>query len=164
VGAASRKSQEEEESALRNIGQRQQWIQSISDIFHRFDSDSDGCLTWEDFSTMWSDWQTRMTLEEMGIEISFQHATLLFKLFDWDGDGSIDIDDFTQGVYHLRGTARSLDMYRQFIELSRQVNRLIHMVHRDRHPVMPVSHDRQSCDGNVSRQVSAGSLFPDTPL
>ncbi|CAK0869232.1 unnamed protein product [Prorocentrum cordatum] len=75
-----------------------------------------------------NDWETRASLEDMGIDMTFQHASLLFKLFDWNQDGHIDVDEFAQGVHHLKGAARSLDMYRQFVELSRQISSLQRMV------------------------------------
>ena len=75
-----------------------------------------------------TDWKTRVAFEDMGLDISFEHAALLFKLFDWDGDGHIDVNEFAHGVYHLKGNARSLDVYRHFMELSRQVDHLQHKV------------------------------------
>jgi len=122
VEAASRKSQDAEEAALRNITQRTIWIDAIKSIVAKFDHDNDNTLNWAEFSQIMNDWETRASLEDMGIDMTFQHASLLFKLFDWNQDGHIDVDEFAQGVHHLKGAARSLDMYRQFVELSRQIS------------------------------------------
>jgi len=128
VEAASRKSQDCTESALNHLTQRSEWIDAIQNIFAKFDDDEDNMLSWEEFSHIMVDWKTREALEDMGIDISFEHAALLFKLFDSDGDGHIDVNEFAHGIHHLKGNARSVDMYVQFLEMSRQVNRLRHMV------------------------------------
>ncbi|CAK0889123.1 unnamed protein product [Prorocentrum cordatum] len=71
-----------------------------------------------------TDWRTQTAFTDMGIDVSFQQAKVLFKLFDWDGDGRIDINEFAQGVHHLKGPARSLDVFRHFMKLSKKIEKL----------------------------------------
>jgi hypothetical protein len=124
VDAAARKSKEEEANALENIAEKKKWIKAIYDIFRRHDSDSSGTLDFEAFSSIMTDWRTQTALRDMGIDVSFQQVKVLFKLFDWDGDGHIDINEFAQGVHHLKGPARSLDVLGHFMKLSRQIDKL----------------------------------------
>jgi Ca2+-binding EF-hand superfamily protein len=81
-----------------------------------------------------TNWRTRSALAEIGLDISFHHAETLFTCFDLDGDGRIDINEFAQALHHLTGTARSLDMFRQFMKLSRQVNSLAQKLKPDTSP------------------------------
>ncbi|CAK0898532.1 unnamed protein product [Prorocentrum cordatum] len=124
VEAAARSSKDEQANALEIISERKRWIKDITDIFKRHDADSCGFLDFEEFSSIMTDWRTQAAFTDMGIDLSFQQAKDLFKLFDWDGDGQIDINEFAQGVHHLRGPARSLDVFRQFMKLSRTMEKI----------------------------------------
>merc|ERR1712232_118127 len=35
----------------------------------------------------------------------------LFNLFDFDGRGTINLEEFTDGILHLHGSAKSIDVY-----------------------------------------------------
>lgn len=128
VETASRMSGDDEASAMKHIEERTQWIKVISDIFQRHDADCGGTLDWHEFSSIVKDWRTCAAFEALGMDMSFRNAKILFDLFDVDGDGHIDINEFAQGMHHLKGNARSIDTYHQFLELSRQLTRLTRMV------------------------------------
>jgi hypothetical protein len=124
VEAAARKTQEDEALALEHIAERRKWIKVIKDIFRRHDTDQGGSLDWQEFASIMTDWRTKTALENIGVDVSYEQAKILFRFFDWDGNGRIDINEFAQGVHHLKGNARSLDVFRQFHKLSRQVDKL----------------------------------------
>jgi voltage-gated sodium channel len=132
VEAAARKSQEDEATALEHIAERKKWIKAISEIFDRHNKDASGSLGWEEFQEVVADWRTRTAFMDIGIDMSFQQAKIMFRLFDWNGDGRIDINEFAQGVHHLRGCARSLDVFRHFMKLSKQLERITRMLRQDR--------------------------------
>jgi voltage-gated sodium channel len=146
VDAAARKSAEDETAALEHLANRRQWIKVVQDIFARHDSDSTGFLDWDEFAAIMTDWRTRSALQGIGVDISFHHAATLFKCFDWDGDGRIDINEFAQGVHHITGTARSLDMFRQFMKLSRQVSSLAQKLQPDTPPMSSFAKDLAGVD------------------
>jgi hypothetical protein len=150
VDAAARKSKEEEANALEYIAERKKWIRAVHDIFRRHDSDSRGTLDFEEFSSIMTDWRTQTAFTDMGIDMSFQQAKQLFRLFDWDGDGQIDIDEFAQGVHHLKGPARSLDVFRHFMKLSKQIDKLARSLQHDKHHLVQKVTSRNSTVSWVS--------------
>jgi hypothetical protein len=148
VEAAARKSKEEEANALEHIAERKKLIKVITDIFERHDADKGGTLDWEEFASIMTDWRTRTAFTDIGLDVSFQQAKVLFKLFDWDGNGRIDVNEFAQGIHHLRGPARSLDVLRHFMKLSKKIEKLTRAVQRD---VSGASHR------SISRRYSTAS-------
>merc|ERR1740121_2840658 len=56
-------------------------------------------------------------LASLDLEISDVDA--FFNLLDYDGNGAVDIDEFTLGCMRLKGTARSLDVARLQVVMDR---------------------------------------------
>merc|ERR1711862_91901 len=56
--------------------------------------------------------------------ISTDDAHLLFRLMDADGSGAIDIDEFCDGLFRLKGEAKSYDMHTALYTLKRMDSRL----------------------------------------
>jgi Ca2+-binding EF-hand superfamily protein len=124
VEAASRTAQEEDTSALEHLEEREAWIEQIKSLFRRHDSDNDGNLNEAEFRSIMADWRTQQSFRDIGLNFDFQHVGSLFKLFDFNNDKLIDINEFAQGVHQLKGNARSLDMFREFQQMGRKVERV----------------------------------------
>lgn len=125
VDAAQRTSQDHDANTLEHIDEREDWVKKITALFERHDSDCDGYLDWTEFKTVLKDWRTQAYFREVSLDFDYQTPRQMFNLFDWNATGLISIDDFAQGIHFLRGQARSLDMFRQFRQTNKKLDRLL---------------------------------------
>lgn len=82
-------------------------MQKLRDIFSEIDESGDGVVTKEEFNQLLSDpillnWLSTLDLEVTDLET-------MFSLLD-DGDGSIAVDEFINGIGRIRGQAKSIDV------------------------------------------------------
>lgn len=79
-------------------------------LFRRFDVAKQGSLTLLEFELMFQRDDIKASLQVLDIEVSEADAWRFFRLLDTDGDGDVREQDFTEGVLHLRGPARTIDV------------------------------------------------------
>eukprot|EP00931_Biecheleriopsis_adriatica_P115888 TRINITY_DN91639_c0_g1_i1.p1 TRINITY_DN91639_c0_g1~~TRINITY_DN91639_c0_g1_i1.p1 ORF type:complete len:704 (-),score=133.74 TRINITY_DN91639_c0_g1_i1:57-2168(-) len=89
-----------------------------SDLFKRFDPDTEGNVTFGGFEKAFQDEQVKETLQ--ALDISPDEVWDLFKLLDTGKSGDISEQEFVDGVMRLRGGAKSLDMA-LLVEENRQI-------------------------------------------
>merc|ERR1712210_316110 len=64
---------------------------------------------------------------EIGLELDYHGAKALFDLFDKDGDGNIDVNEFIQGMSLYGGSAKSVVMCHHFQRLHKKINEALRM-------------------------------------
>eukprot|EP00931_Biecheleriopsis_adriatica_P075427 TRINITY_DN49292_c0_g1_i1.p1 TRINITY_DN49292_c0_g1~~TRINITY_DN49292_c0_g1_i1.p1 ORF type:complete len:588 (-),score=116.96 TRINITY_DN49292_c0_g1_i1:39-1772(-) len=79
----------------------------LEELFGAADLDGDGCITQEEFNTALGNKQIQHYLSVL--EIQVQDVDPLFALLD-DGDQNVTIEEFVNGITHIRGNARALDV------------------------------------------------------
>mmetsp|Transcript_43704 Transcript_43704/g.117484 ORF Transcript_43704/g.117484 Transcript_43704/m.117484 type:complete len:92 (-) Transcript_43704:60-335(-) len=81
----------------------------MTDLFEHADLDHDGRIGRREFARVLRDPAIRTWLSSMNLDIS--DGCLLFDLIlAHDGDGKIGKDELIDGIAHLRGPARSIDV------------------------------------------------------
>jgi Ca2+-binding EF-hand superfamily protein len=85
-------------------------LQKIIEIFQKM-NDGGTVMGYDEFANALDDIRVQQYLEEAGLEVATCGKKELFTLLDADGSGYIDTNEFTVGVEHLQGAARSRDIY-----------------------------------------------------
>eukprot|EP00930_Biecheleria_cincta_P080209 TRINITY_DN6832_c0_g2_i1.p1 TRINITY_DN6832_c0_g2~~TRINITY_DN6832_c0_g2_i1.p1 ORF type:complete len:633 (+),score=109.43 TRINITY_DN6832_c0_g2_i1:55-1899(+) len=95
-------------------------------LFEQLDSSGDGSLSWDEFSVLITD--PRMAAMVASIEVEAHDLEVLFKILD-DGDGNIQMEEFTQGILRVRGMAKALDVA-QLLSISKRLERKVESIHK----------------------------------
>jgi len=82
-------------------------MRRLQRLFMQLDDSGDGVLEWDEFEPALKSGEMAAMLEVFGLEVS--DFETLFKLLD-DGDGRISADEFINGVEHIKGPAREIDL------------------------------------------------------
>ncbi|CAK0832392.1 unnamed protein product [Prorocentrum cordatum] len=125
VDAASRQSMQDDANLVEHIDKKAKWVEQLADIFTTYDSSGDGFISLDEFECVFEDVRTRAIFSELGIDLDFRQSRSLFAVFDINFDGQIDIDEFIQGCYYLKGPAKSLDMYLGLCKINRKLDSVI---------------------------------------
>merc|ERR1712139_34073 len=78
------------------------------DVFVEADTDGNGGLTKEEFLAALQRGDVTKYLHEVGIDV--RQAENLFDILDYDGSGSLDSQEFIEGVMKARGEAKAKDV------------------------------------------------------
>jgi len=108
--ATTMTAQDEENMLLHELQKRKRFIAEAKRLFEEADEDGSGKLTWEEFREALQHVRVQKLLENLGIDVVATGVRNVFDLFDFDGDGTLEISEFTQGLFQLRGYARSIDI------------------------------------------------------
>lgn len=90
------------------LNKRKSYTEKLQGLFGSVDRDGSGQITISELETLLSDEHMQAYLAAMGVEVD--DAWSMFKLIDADESGSIDVDEFVNGVIRLQGNAKSVDM------------------------------------------------------
>jgi len=101
---------DKESFLLHEMRKRKKWVEEVKDSFIRADTNGSGKLNWEEFNQQMNDVNVQMDLKALGIDVLITEPEVLFELFDFDGDGTIEIQEFATGVQKLHGKANAVDM------------------------------------------------------
>ncbi|CAE7733383.1 SCN11A, partial [Symbiodinium pilosum] len=101
-------------------------------LFRSFDVAKQGSLTLLEFELMFQRDDIKASLQVLDIEVSEADAWRFFRLLDTDGDGDVTEDDFIEGVLHLRGPARTIDVACEAEENRRMKAKLAQIEAQDR--------------------------------
>jgi hypothetical protein len=112
VDAAARTSTDEATKILDNIQRKSVWIKNAKELFQILDRKRAGWLEYKEIDRLFTDERAQSCLQEFGIDIDFQSTQVLFNLFDSQGRGGVDQDQFAKVLFRLHGQARSLDLAR----------------------------------------------------
>ena len=89
---------------------RRQWLQQVRNVFQSVDSDESGYVSRDEFRSLLGDWKVTALLSKLGLDVQRQQEDSLFNLFDFDGGGYIDLEEFVLSLESLSGNARSIDL------------------------------------------------------
>jgi len=105
--------QDDDRMAIARSDKRSQNLRNIVEIFNKMagGKGAHGRMYYDNFETALDDIRVQTYLEQMGLEVATCGKRELFSLLDVDGNGYIDTNEFTVGVEHLQGYARSHDIY-----------------------------------------------------
>jgi len=85
-------------------------ITHLRQLFADIDVDQSGEISIEEMEVLMQNTQLSQYLE--AIDIRHDEVDLLFHMLDFDGSGSISIDEFCEGCLKLMGQAKSFDVHR----------------------------------------------------
>eukprot|EP00746_Dinoflagellata_sp_MGD_P021003 gnl/MRDRNA2_/MRDRNA2_148969_c0_seq1.p1 gnl/MRDRNA2_/MRDRNA2_148969_c0~~gnl/MRDRNA2_/MRDRNA2_148969_c0_seq1.p1 ORF type:complete len:573 (-),score=98.42 gnl/MRDRNA2_/MRDRNA2_148969_c0_seq1:565-2283(-) len=85
-----------------------QALYSIFDAFQEMDRNKDGTLTRREFLEGLSNPLVRTCLSAVGI--TMESAEEMFDILDYDGSGTMSLEEFTNGCMKGRGTAQAKDL------------------------------------------------------
>lgn len=89
------------------LDQKRAYSERLGELFYAADTSGDGVISLEEFENVIMNPKVMGFLTMLELEISEVKA--LFHMLD-DGDGSIDYQEFLDGVIRLKGQARSMDV------------------------------------------------------
>lgn len=96
---------------MEEIGERRRAMEAVKAVFKAATKDSrDNELRFQDFERLVGDARIQAYFRMLKLDIDTYGPDGLFSLLDFDGDGTVDIDEFVVGCTKLRGSARSLDV------------------------------------------------------
>lgn len=95
---------------MEELSNRKTWFEEVRYLFKTADQDDSGAVTLEEFMEVCEDIRVKALMRKMGIDVVSSKVRGLFSLLDFNGDGTVDIDEFVLGVQQIHGNAKSLDM------------------------------------------------------
>eukprot|EP00927_Polykrikos_kofoidii_P015036 TRINITY_DN16674_c0_g1_i1.p1 TRINITY_DN16674_c0_g1~~TRINITY_DN16674_c0_g1_i1.p1 ORF type:complete len:1037 (+),score=155.95 TRINITY_DN16674_c0_g1_i1:97-3207(+) len=84
------------------------YVQKLRNLFNLIDEDASGSVTCEELKRFLDRELSGAFFEYLELDVSC--ASDIMRLIDLDGSGELDIDEFVDGICHLRGSARSVDL------------------------------------------------------
>jgi hypothetical protein len=82
------------------------YVDNLERLFHDLDSSKDGSITLDEFEERMGEEKMQAFLQTL--EINASDAWTFFKLLDEDNGGSLDLSEFVDGCFRLRGNAKSI--------------------------------------------------------
>jgi len=89
-------------------------MQDLISLFDEADLESEGQLSRKELETFVNDERVAAFLKGLDVEIS--EAIGLFELLDSNGDGFVDVHEFTLGCMRLKGPAKNIDVATMLFE------------------------------------------------
>lgn len=83
-------------------------------MFNDLDNDGDGTLSKEEFESMVSDKVLTTFLHTLDIDT--YDMSMLFQIYD-EGDGQFSIQQFIDGLTHVKGPAKSIDLLKVMVSM-----------------------------------------------
>lgn len=96
----------------------------LNHVFTELDSSGDGSLSWDEFSVVLTD--PRMKAMVASIEVDPHDLEILFRILD-DGDGQIQMEEFTNGIRQIKGSAKALDVA-QLLHISKRLEKKVESI------------------------------------
>eukprot|EP00811_Abedinium_folium_P036311 NODE_9030_length_1451_cov_13.683535.p1 GENE.NODE_9030_length_1451_cov_13.683535~~NODE_9030_length_1451_cov_13.683535.p1 ORF type:complete len:369 (+),score=73.52 NODE_9030_length_1451_cov_13.683535:204-1310(+) len=98
---------------MSDASQHMELIDTITRLFVAADQDGDGTVDVHEFKSHLEDRIVQSFLRKrLGIDLDAVELDTLFLFLDQDGDGSISLDEFVDGLAHVSGPARQMDLLR----------------------------------------------------
>lgn len=88
----------------------------LQELFHELDTSGDGTLSYEEFAELLKSDSIASWISLLGVTTNDAHH--LFSLLD-DGDGTISLEEFTNGFSRLQGDATAVDAMTMMASISR---------------------------------------------
>lgn len=97
---------------MEQLEMRAAWFDEVKELFKEADVDNSGTVTEHEFAEKMQDLRVQAWLRKIGVQVESYSAEGLFKLLDFDGDGSLELEEFALALQSVHGTARSIDLQR----------------------------------------------------
>lgn len=110
-------------------------LAKMSLLFEEADTSGDGRLDLEEFKNILDDYEIKIWLAAMDLDVS--DVEELFHLLDDGGDGRLSAEELVRGVAKLRGAARAMDL-RKIHQMSSDVHADIKHLHAKTFTQLPV--------------------------
>jgi len=146
VNSASSAASEEKEKTI---------LATLKGIFADVDQDGSGTLSSKEFETLVQHKDLGICLQSLDIPPS--QASHLFALFDADGSGNIEVEEFLAGCNHMQGSLKAIDFasyMAEFHTLQADLGECRHLLEQIRSPTTnpPASGSNQSTRASGSNQ------------
>jgi hypothetical protein len=113
VEAAEHTSAVQESLKMAGVQEQRKWLKNVEEVFAVQDKDGDRAIDFEEWQAMFDNPRTRIFFEELGLDLTnVDSSDVIFRMFDFDGGGTIDIDEFAHALCHVRGNARAFDLHK----------------------------------------------------
>eukprot|EP00928_Gymnodinium_smaydae_P026599 TRINITY_DN20830_c0_g6_i1.p1 TRINITY_DN20830_c0_g6~~TRINITY_DN20830_c0_g6_i1.p1 ORF type:complete len:197 (+),score=26.01 TRINITY_DN20830_c0_g6_i1:16-606(+) len=126
---------------------RVHYVKHLREIFHEVDTDGSGAISLDEVEAIFASPNINELLE--CLDITAFDAISLFKLLDADGSHSIDISEFCDGCFRLKGEAKSFDVHCLIYESQRAIRKLNDM--RAKLAIHLLAAPRQGCGPGTGR-------------
>jgi len=100
-----------------HLAEKQKMVDTLTEIFQGWDTQGIGLCSAAEFEARIQDKNLRNLLRSMDVDT--RDAVALWKMFDVNGEGNINLDDFIHGCISLRGSAKAIHLERASLELFR---------------------------------------------
>ncbi|CAE8657427.1 unnamed protein product [Polarella glacialis] len=98
------------------------YTQKVKKLFQSVDVSSDGVITFDEFAMLIENPKLKFWMGQL--ELEYHDLLGLFEMLD-DGDGEISLDEFVEGAGRLKGTAKTIDLWRLETKLEIMLTRLL---------------------------------------
>eukprot|EP00746_Dinoflagellata_sp_MGD_P145055 gnl/MRDRNA2_/MRDRNA2_77720_c0_seq2.p1 gnl/MRDRNA2_/MRDRNA2_77720_c0~~gnl/MRDRNA2_/MRDRNA2_77720_c0_seq2.p1 ORF type:complete len:668 (+),score=101.60 gnl/MRDRNA2_/MRDRNA2_77720_c0_seq2:93-2096(+) len=88
-------------------------VEGLRAVFHKADVDGSGTIEWDEFCEHLSDPVVQAYFRQLGLDVCGPGVKGLWDLLDFDGNGTLNIDEMVFGAARLKGHASSLDLARE---------------------------------------------------
>eukprot|EP00930_Biecheleria_cincta_P001177 TRINITY_DN102344_c0_g1_i1.p1 TRINITY_DN102344_c0_g1~~TRINITY_DN102344_c0_g1_i1.p1 ORF type:complete len:677 (-),score=119.31 TRINITY_DN102344_c0_g1_i1:514-2511(-) len=85
------------------------YTRKVRQFFKTIDESGDGAITFDEFSQLVESPKLKFWVSQL--ELEYHDLLSLFEMMD-DGDGEITLDEFIEGAARLKGSAKSIDIWR----------------------------------------------------
>lgn len=107
---------------------RKKHIEAVKSVFFKADTDESGHLDLDEFKFHIDNPYVQAYFRQLDLDVEGEGAETLFKLLDFDGNGTIDIEEFIFGCGQLKGFAKSFDLARMRHAQADLHNKLVRMM------------------------------------
>jgi len=94
------------------LDRRKRWVRDVRRLFRSAEGGHTGRLDWDSFCNLLGDLQMQNVLKSLGVDVTAIEPRMLFDLFDTDGGGTVEINEFASGLMKLHGSAKAVDLAR----------------------------------------------------
>ncbi|CAE8632818.1 unnamed protein product [Polarella glacialis] len=99
------------------------YTQKVKSLFQSVDLSSDGTISFEEFALLVETPKLKFWMDQL--ELEYHDMLGLFEMLDDNGDGEISMKEFSEGAGRLKGTAKTIDIWRLETKLEVLLTRLL---------------------------------------
>mmetsp|Transcript_63196 Transcript_63196/g.150699 ORF Transcript_63196/g.150699 Transcript_63196/m.150699 type:complete len:765 (+) Transcript_63196:150-2444(+) len=101
---------DEDNMLMEELDSRKKWIQGVVRLFEEVNPAGCEYIEKGDFIAALSQVRVQSLMNKLGIDVLAHKPEHVFDMFDYDGNGEIEIQEFAAALQQLHGTARSMDL------------------------------------------------------
>merc|ERR1719223_2047499 len=103
-------------------------LKKLRDLFHHVDEDGSGTVTLDELSQAFTDPEVRAYVSALDLDVL--DAKQLFSMLDADEDSCISVQELSEGMFRLRGLAKSYDVQNLLKHVRNVTNLLTQLGHK----------------------------------